>query len=307
MRDKTFGIVGAGVVGTLMAVGLERSGLFRCGGVHSRSRASYERFQGFVSCESCSLAELAKRCSLIFVTTPDDVIAQVAGELLDSADEETLRGERILVHCSGALPWRVLAPEGAGSSSATVSMRQGRWQYAGVHPYRAFASIADGIDSVAGTHFGIDGSDEGAVLCAEEIVRALRGVAHRVPEGGKVLYHGAAVIASNYLVTLASIGVELLERIGLTREESLELLLPLMEGTLDNLKSGGLNVLTGPVARGDTEVVHRHLRELPEDVHDVYCALGQWALKLGRRQRELAGRPYAPEVVMELERLFESL
>ncbi|MDR2736184.1 MAG: DUF2520 domain-containing protein [Gracilibacteraceae bacterium] len=331
MREKVFGIVGAGVVGTLMAVCLERSGLFRCVGIHTRSRASFERFRKFVSCEHCSLAELAQRCSVIFVTTPDDVIAQVARVLHDVADAGAVSGERMLIHCSGALPWRVLAPEkimapekvlapekvmapekpmasekvlASEKPMASGALGGAGWRYAGVHPYRAFASIVDGIDSMEGTHFGIDGSDEQAVFCGEEIVRVLGGVAYRVPEGGKTLYHGAAVIASNYLVTLASIGVELLERISLTPGESLELLLPLMQGTLDNLRTGGLDVLTGPVARGDTEVVGRHLRELPDDVRDVYCALGRWTLKLGRRQRERAGKAYAPEVEQELNRLF---
>jgi predicted short-subunit dehydrogenase-like oxidoreductase (DUF2520 family) len=309
-----FGIVGAGTIGTLVAAGLEKSGLYQCVGVHTRSRASYERFCRYIPCDFLSLEELALRCSLIFLTTPDDSIAQIAQKIQQacpgtpepsgkpissdkpiSSGTPAFFGVRTLIHCSGALPCRVMdfdCPQEAPP-----------WRYAGVHPYRAFASIASGLGSMRGTHFGVEGSDEEAVMCGEAIVRALGGVVHRVPEEGKTLYHGAAVIASNYLVTLTSMGVDLLEGIGLTGEESLQLLLPLMQGTLDNLKAGGLMVLTGPIVRGDAEVVRRHLAQLPEGIREVYCALGLRTLELGRRQKERAGRPYAAGVETELRNL----
>ena len=42
-----FGIIGAGIVGTALAVRLEEAG-HECIGVHTRSRLSYERFQSYL-------------------------------------------------------------------------------------------------------------------------------------------------------------------------------------------------------------------------------------------------------------------
>jgi hypothetical protein len=277
---------------------------------------SFERFCGYISCKHYSLPELAGRCSLIFITTPDDAISGVARALHESVGERCHRtnkkfgsecdGEMTLIHCSGALSWRVLdfaedAREKGGYREDNTCWDKMVWRYGGIHPYRAFSSIEDGIDSVRGTHFGVDASDEESMVCAQDIVLALGGIFHRVPEDGKTLYHAAAVVASNYLVVLGSLGTELLEGIGLSSQESLELLLPLMQGTLDNMKKSGLDVLTGPIARGDVEVVRRHLAQLPENMRGVYCSLGMQALELGRRKWDKLGRNYPGET--ELKRI----
>ena len=86
----------------------------------------------------------------------------------------------------------------------------------------------------------------------------------------RVLYHAAAVVASNYLVTLASVAEDLFERAGLPAGGALPAFLPLMRGALDNLQAQGtVAALTGPLSRGDVGTVAAHLdalgREAPGD------------------------------------------
>ncbi|MHC1578956.1 MAG: DUF2520 domain-containing protein, partial [Dehalococcoidia bacterium] len=81
--------------------------------------------------------------------------------------------------------------------------------------------------------------------------------------GDKVLYHAAAVFASNYLVTVVKLALDLWQEFGVSPKEATKALLPLIRGTLNNIDNIGLpNCLTGPVARGDSGTIEKHLSAL---------------------------------------------
>ncbi|MCK6526220.1 DUF2520 domain-containing protein [Myxococcota bacterium] len=93
-----------------------------------------------------------------------------------------------------------------------------------------------------------------------------------VPASGKALYHAAAVIASNLLVALEAVAVRTLDRAGVPRERGLEMLLPLVRGTVENLsRNSPERALTGPVARGDAAVVAAHLAALAPGDPEAAC------------------------------------
>ena len=123
--------------------------------------------------------------------------------------------------------------------------------------------------------------------------------------GGKALYHAAASVACNYLVTLASEGVELMAAAGVPREAALPALLPLLRGTVRNLEVLGLpRALTGPIARGDAPTVGRHLEAIRRErpvTEEMYRALGRRTVPIGRSKGTLG-----PEDAAELERLLGS-
>jgi len=292
-KKVTFGIVGTGILGTVIAVLLERSGHYTCAGVHTHSCASYERFCGYLEREHLDLNNLAERCEVLFITTYDDSIRRVA-EQLDVAEQPApLRHKRLLVHCSGSLP------------SSVMDTRTGQNLYVSIHPYRSFATIADGLTQMPGTPFGVEGTTPQAMREGEKLVDALGGIAYPISTEAKTLYHAAAVFASNYLVTLTAIGVRLFEQIGLNSQQSLELLLPLMEGTTDNIRRHGLpDALTGPIARGDVNVIRKHLTELPAELHRLYCVLGEQTLEIGRQKKQRVGEAYSADVEEELRSLF---
>src|SRR5690606_1661352 len=87
-----------------------------------------------------------------------------------------------------------------------------------------------------------------------------------VPQDQRVRYHAAASLAANGAVALAGLAAQVLQPLGLRRDEALAALLPLLSSALAGLGRVGLpGGLTGPVARGDVEVVRRHLRALAGD------------------------------------------
>ncbi|HKJ36155.1 MAG TPA: DUF2520 domain-containing protein, partial [Solirubrobacterales bacterium] len=73
-------------------------------------------------------------------------------------------------------------------------------------------------------------------------------------------YHAAASIASNFLIALEQSAVEVLDRAGVP--DGRELLAPLVLRTAANWSERGAEALTGPIARGDTATVERHLEAL---------------------------------------------
>lgn len=281
-----FGIIGAGIVGTAIAIRLEQAG-HRLMGIHTRSKTSYDRFCQYLHWEKQPIEEWIKEAEVVFITTQDGIIRSVAEEL---SRRKLFKPGQLWIHCSGSMSSRALQVD----KSLPV-------EYLSLHPLQAFAGIDQAVELLRGTHFGIEGDAEEVGL---EIVAQLGGIPHRLDPGKKPLYHAGAVIASNYLVTLAGLAVRLFEQAGIAKEEALESLIPLMEGTLKNLQQVGLpKALTGPIARGDLEVVQSHLGQMPVKIEPVYRALGLYTLEIGQMKKEMNGEEYPKEVLEELNRL----
>jgi predicted short-subunit dehydrogenase-like oxidoreductase (DUF2520 family) len=100
------------------------------------------------------------------------------------------------------------------------------------------------------------------------------------------------VICSNYLNTLMQVGLEAMAQAGLADDTAEQVLEPLARHTLDNIfRLGPARALTGPIARGDRQVIAGHLDVLDDwrpDLARLYRALGRVALQLARSQGALS-------------------
>ena len=285
-----FGIIGAGIVGTALAVRLVDVG-HECIGVHTRSRLSYERFRSYLSIDHLPLEMFVPAVDILFITTQDGMIRTVAENLNTKG---LVKPGQVWVHCSGSLPSGVLRVK----ESPAI-------QCLSLHPLQAFASVEKALTILSGTHFGIEGDNE---ELGERIVKDLGGIPHHILAEKKTLYHAGAVVASNYLIVLASLAVELFAEAGIPEEAALASLLPLMRGTLYNLEQVGLpQALTGPIARGDVQVVQGHLDHLPPNLVEIYQSLGLKALELGENKRALQGLSYPQEELNQLKLLLKKL
>lgn len=272
------GFIGAGTVGTAMAVSLKRQG-YDVAGVYSRSLSSSERLVKMVpGCRICNSGqELADRCDLVFITTPDDTIPKVVSQT-------AWRSGQSVAHCSGADSTEVLAP--ARLSGAQVGC---------IHPLQTFASITHAIDNLPGSTFALE-ADEPLLSLLKEMATKLGGNWVVLQAKDKVLYHASAVIACNYLVTLAKLATDLWQTFGIPTSEATRALVPLLRGTVNNIANVGLpNCLTGPIARGDLGTIRKHLDALKDRAPTVlptYQDLGQQtipvALAKGRIDKERA-------------------
>ncbi|MBI4498587.1 MAG: DUF2520 domain-containing protein [Chloroflexi bacterium] len=252
------GIIGAGTVGKALAWRLTRAALpaapgqpempWRVVAVASRSRTSAQQLAARVpGCQVVdSPQEVADRADLVFITTPDDVVPSIAEDVAWQVGQW-------VVHCSGADSVQNLDP--ARRAGALVG---------GFHPLYTFASAERALEDLAGATFALEG--EGPLLEAlKRIAEALGGRWIVLRPEDKVLYHAAAVLACNYLVTLTKLATDLWQQFGVEREAAVAALIPLLRGTVNNLAEVGLPAaLTGPIARGDTGTVRKHLLALME-------------------------------------------
>jgi predicted short-subunit dehydrogenase-like oxidoreductase (DUF2520 family) len=245
---RKIGIIGAGTVGTALAVLLSRKG-YEFIGASRRSQQAYTKGTGRVVNNLHLLdsnQEVADAAEFIFITTPDDAIATVASEI------KWHRGQMV-VHCSGADSLDVLEP--ARKAGALVG---------GFHPLQTFAGIEQAIENIPGSTFALE-AEEPLLTTLKDMAGVLGGRWIRLKTADKVAYHAAAVFASNYLVTLAKMATDLWQTFNIPADQAIQALLPLIRGTLYNIENIGIpQCLTGPIARGDTGTVSKHLKILRE-------------------------------------------
>jgi len=254
------GIIGAGTVGTALAVRLSRKG-YHVSAVKSRSSESALRLISMTgSGQICdSLQAVADNSDFIFITTPDDAIPVVV-------NQTRWRRGQYVVHCSGADSLDVLEP------ARIIGAQVGSF-----HPLQTFASIQNAIDNLPGSTFALEA--EGALLdILKKMSEDLEGHWIKLGAGDKAAYHTAAVMTCNYLVTLVKLATDLWDSFGIPREQAIQALLPLLKGTLNNIENLGVpKALTGPIARGDIGTVQIHLSTLKETdpaILPAYCELG---------------------------------
>ncbi len=245
IAQKKVGFIGAGTVGTALAVRLSAKG-YPVIAVASRSKSSADKVAESVpGCNSYETKQaVADVAELVFITTPDDAIAQVAAEL------EWHPGQSV-VHCSGAESLDPLEPA-----------RRAGAQVGGFHPLQTFASVAHAVENLPGSTFALEADGE-LLETLKQMVSTLEGTWIRLGAGDKVLYHAAAVFACNYLVALVKLSTDLWQVFGVSTPEATRALMPLLRGTLNNVENVGLpNCLTGPIARGDLGTIKKHLAAL---------------------------------------------
>jgi predicted short-subunit dehydrogenase-like oxidoreductase (DUF2520 family) len=285
---KTFSIVGAGRLGTVLGSALVRRGWPVEVIVDRNARAARgsRRIIGRGRA-STSLAAAAKARGVVIIAVPDDAMAAVASALARSGGSWAGRD---VFHTSGLLPAKILAP---------LAERGAR--VASLHPVQAFPRKDAPASVFKGITWGVEGDPE-AIETAERIVRRLRGNVLLLSEKDKPLYHAACALASNALIALEWTAADLLRRAGLSEEAAAGTLSPLLQGTLQNVKSIGLEkALTGPILRGDVATVHKHLKALGGDAgtRQVYKALGKQTLRLAAKSGLPAGRVRALKRLLE--------
>jgi predicted short-subunit dehydrogenase-like oxidoreductase (DUF2520 family) len=239
------GVVGAGRVGTALAVALGRAG-HRITAASAVSRASRERIERFLpGTVVLQPDEVIAGADLALLTVPDDALPDLVSGL--AATSAPLAG-RLVAHASGRHGLAVLEP----------ATRQGALPLA-MHPVMTFTGRSDDVDRLAGICFGVTTPPQLRPV-AEVLVMEMGGEPVFIEEEYRGLYHAALAGAANHLVTQVVQAGDLLARAGVARPA--RMLGPLLSAALDNALRLGDSALTGPVARGDADTVASHVRAL---------------------------------------------
>jgi predicted short-subunit dehydrogenase-like oxidoreductase (DUF2520 family) len=269
------GFIGAGRVGTALGAAFARAG-WSVTAVASRDEGRRARFQQLVpGARAFTEAQaVTDDAELIFLTVPDDAIADLAGRLL-------LYSGQALVHTSGALPSSILAPAMAAGTSI-----------GSFHPLVAFADLDQALADMDGATVALEGDDTLLPLLAE-LAEAIGGRPVRLPAGGKPAYHAAAMLAAGGLIGLLDAIAEVGRGAGLDEQSALGVYLPLARQALANAERLGIDAaLTGPFLRGDAGTIAGHLEVLRAGAPGalpLYLAVARRELEIAERRGVLVG------------------
>lgn len=285
MNYRKIGIYGTGKVATSFGNHLTRIGYEV--GYYGRSTERLQSRQKMVFHSWNSI--VAWSDVLGFIVT-DSAISQVSRTAYESVCSSVSRDDLPTVfHMSGALD--VGALEGDWPCRFTL------------HPLRAFASfVPDMNDTVfvlerQNQTNSIELSKQGEAI--RLFVDSLQGKVLEISSIHKTKYHAAAVIASNFMVSVMHLAKSYLSFSGISDET---VLWPLVDSTIENMKHLGIDhALTGPVNRGDLETIRKHIGSLREEDKALYVLLSKQALDLSQAdesaKREM--RIYLEEVLRQ--------
>ncbi len=249
-------LIGAGAAGSSLILALSRRG-YPVRGVASRSLESAGRCARAVHCPlaTTQAGALIEHADIVIIATPDGLVEPVCSQL---AGHPGWRSGQYVIHLSGAL----------GADALDTARVQGAHTLS-MHPAQTFTDPEQGARSLKGAYFALEG-DAAALSMGQCLVSDLGANAIEIPAQFKTLYHAALCVASNYLVGLADAATRLLSHAGVDKDAALALMLPLMQGAVDNLRRDGLpGALTGPISRGDADTVRKHLQTLQRNAPEL--------------------------------------
>jgi predicted short-subunit dehydrogenase-like oxidoreductase (DUF2520 family) len=252
-------IIGAGRAGRALALALTRAAV----PVHVCVR----RPTALPSPLECSLGpwnEVLGQSDVVLLAVPDDAIGDVATAIRDAALTQA-----VVLHVSGLRDRSALA--------ALEGRAKGLGSF---HPLQTLAGDSEAAGRLRAAYAVLEG-DAAAVEAGHGLASALGMEALVIEAAQKPRYHAAAVIASNYTVTLMAVAAKLAREAGVPAEAASRIFLPLLAGTVKNLELlGPASALTGPIRRGDVGSIDAHLAALSGDDRRLYAVLGLSAVAL---------------------------
>ena len=247
---RKIGFIGAGTLGSGLALALHRAGYDVCAVSSLNLRSAEELAARINGCQPLATnQEVCDSAGLVFITTPDAAITPVAASLKWTPGQEVL-------HCCGAVGRELLQP------AADQGAKTGA-----IHPFQTFGAISDADEAalrLSGVTFAVSGDDSLQPFLAR-LAEDLGGRAVTMDDSFRALYHVSAILSCGYLVTLLQAAAEIWRTGGFSFEDGLQAVSAISRATLDNVARVGPQAsVTGPLVRGDVAVVRQHLEALKD-------------------------------------------
>ena len=270
-------LIGAGKLGTNLGYALRKKGhriaVISDNRLHAAQECRRHIGQGEVTDDN---RYAARNAAWIILTVPDDAFDRVAEDLAGSG---IMWQGKFVFHCSGLL-----------TSGSLTSLEKKGALVASIHPVQSFPQKKPDPAIFENIYFGIEGKTE-ALEPAKQVTTQLGGKPFVLEARNKPLYHTACSMASNSLTTLLDAATRLLKQAGLSESVAFQVLFPLVQGTLQNVKKfDAETALTGPVARGDAATVAKHLEALEKDpgLRDLYTGIARQSLRIAEKRKMLS-------------------
>lgn len=242
-------IVGAGKVGTALALELYESGM---------------TITSMIDVTTSKAKKLSKACNIHIINTElnQEIVDKSDIVIISIKDDDLLNyvskirnidfKDKFLVHTSGVL-----------TSDVFSTLKIKKRFTASMHPAQTFNRISTTNNHLLrGIYFGVEGGPE-AVLKLKKIIKELKSKVFIIPKSKKPLYHLGCVVSSNFIAANFYVLKLFSKDLGISEKMFSEILRPLFNTTANNLFKGGvIGSLTGPVTRGDINTLKTHINLL---------------------------------------------
>ena len=271
-------LIGPGRVGSAVCKRLYDAG-YPLTSIIGRSQEKATEACAYIGCTttlaSTQLTDAAT-ADIILLAVPDDQIPILAVQIQTMSQ---LTKPITLIHFSGLHPAKIMYHQSSP------------WVLLSIHPLLPFANRHKAYIDLQGCPCALESDNPEALLLGEKLVDAIGGHSFTVDHDKKPLYHAAACIASNYLVTLLASARDLLTTCGIEEEQAIPILLPLAQASLNNVRDFGPEQgLTGPIVRGDIGTVLNHIKSLKNDAPELlqlYLQMGLDTVKTSQKSGRL--------------------
>lgn len=264
------GFIGAGKVGCSLGKYLAEHGVNIAGYCDRDHKAAEEgaQFTGTRAYET--IGDLAGDCDCFFITVPDSLIPSVYEELR----AYDLR-DKYICHCSGSV----------SSEEAFAGAKEaGAYAYS-VHPLFAVSDRFETYRELADAFFTIEG-DPSQIDDIRLILENAGLKVRTIDPADKARYHLAAVMVSNLVMALVDGGIDKLKECGFDEEDARHALRPLATGNIEHaFEAGPVCALTGPVERGDVNILEKHLDHIDDpEQRKLYLLLSGRLLDIAKKK-----------------------
>jgi len=271
MKDDRFVLIGPGNVGLSIASLLVDRG-YRCDQVIATSVEQEPRIHKWLP-EEVQVTTLEDwtpvNTSIVLVATPDDILSEIAFRLADILDTFSRR-EGQVIHFSGIQ-----------TSDEFHPLRELGFNVASLHPLQTVPSVEIGRVSLLNCPWAFEG--DGPELC-QQIVADLDGRMVEIAFEAKVPYHLAAVFASNLMIALEDMAVDIAQEAGIEPEQFVDFFGPLISQTIVNfLRKRTAVVISGPIRLKDVSTIEKHIAWMDnadEKYRIVYTELSHYLSEL---------------------------
>ena len=279
LNENSISIIAAGKLGSSLAIALKNS-KYTLISVHARSleqRKWLSEILGpeiFVTNDPNKATENSK---YIFITGTDSIVEDISQSI------KWANGQ-VALHCSGALPLSIL--NGAKRSGAETGA---------VHPLQTFPSKTS-YEQFRKISFAIESDSKNVYLWLDKFVRSFESTPFYLPSKLRGLYHSAAVLSCGLFAGSLGLAAEILQNLDIKREDSIKMLIPLVQSTLNEICEKGLpKSLTGPYVRGDYNTVKLHtnaLQNFDPEIAMAYSSIAMSSLRIAKEQGSVSEVEY---------------
>lgn len=283
----TLNIIGAGRVGQTLARLWHGSGTFTVQDVLTRSEPSAQAACSFIGAGT-PVARLSAMhpADVWMLAVPDAAISASAAALAAALPKRkaskgtTARAKQhsMVFHCSGAQ-----------SSESLAALSDLGWQTASAHCILSFANAATAVQQFKGTACALEG-DALAIATLREAFTAITAHCFEVASQNKVLYHAAAVFATNFLPVLQQLAEDAWRATGVPEALLPQLRVALLQNAVANItRLGPVDALTGPAARGDIAAIQKQAQVVAQwdaQAGAAYAALSGLALRMAKAKSD---------------------